>query len=81
MYTHAEFTHRGEAYLVRAVVTVPKKGSEPRVLRYIETWDGDTEAWRPLSDQDEALYLAAEVALLDAYSPVPEAAYGDWRIP
>lgn len=81
MYTQAEFTHRGDPYLVRAVVTVPKKGSEPRVLRYIEFWDGCHEVWATLGEADEALYLAAEIALLDAYSSARDAAYGDWRVP
>jgi hypothetical protein len=81
MYTQAEFTHRDEPYLVRAVVTVPKGGSEPRVLRYIEFWDSYHEVWATLGEEDEALYLAAEVALLDAYSPAQEAAYGDWMVP
>lgn len=79
MITHAEFTHAVEWYLARAVVTA--KSRDPRVQEPIEILDGDCGTWAALSDENEALYLAAETALLDAYSPSAAAAHGDWRIP
>lgn len=77
MHTKAKIIYDGEPMLVRAIMTA-RKGCDPQVLGDIESWDGDR--WVEIED-DANLVYEAECALIDAYDPRAEEAYGDWRIP